>query len=146
MVHASAMENPEIFVRDIPINLTFDFDSYIYNAFMVSPPNNPIFKACIEDIVHNCSLKLYKTGALDITGPGCLIKFIKVHKEEKYVDSLLFYNSTRNIIEFLRTQNVIIYYKNIAIIESYNEYRSEQKLFQKSPHYSELWLKRDIYN
>jgi len=139
-------ENPEIFVRDIPINLTFDFDSYIYNAFMVSPPNNPIFKACIEDIVHNCSLKLYKTGALDITGPGCLIKFIKVHKEEKYVDSLLFYNSTRNIIEFLRTQNVIIYYKNIAIIESYNEYRSEQKLFQKSPHYSELWLKRDIYN
>jgi len=139
-------KNPEIFVRDIPINLNFDFDSYVYNAFMVSPPNNPIFKGSIEDIVNNCKLRLYKTGPLDITGPGCLIKIIKKHREETYVDSLLFYNSTRNPIEFLITQNVVIYYKTTAIIESYSEYRNEQKIFQKSSHYSDLWLRRDIYN
>ena len=113
---------------------------------MVSPPNNPIFKDCIEDIVHTCKLKLYKAGALDVTGPGCLIKFIKKHKREKYVDSLLFYNSTRNPFMFLINQNVIIYYKNVVIIESYSEYRSEQKLFEKIPHYSKLWLTRNIYN
>ena len=139
-------KNPEIFVRDIPINLSFDFESYVYNAFMVSPPNNPIFKGCIDDIVRSCKFKLYKFGKLDITGPGCLLKFVKKYRGNKYVNKLSFYNTTTSIYDYLRYNDVIIVYKNTVILQSYNEYRSEQKLFQKTTHYAKLWWRRDIYN
>jgi len=140
-------KNPEIFVRDMPISsISLSFDSDVYNAFMVSPPNNPIFKDCIEDIIDSCRLRLYKTSSLDITGPGCLMKNIKANKGDAYINSLLFYNSMRGLIEHLKTHNLTICYKNTVIIESYSEYRSEQKIFQKTKHYANLWLMRDIYN
>jgi mannosyltransferase OCH1-like enzyme len=139
-------KNSEIFVRDIPINLSFDFDSYVYNAFMVSPPNNPIFKECIEDIVSSCKRKVYKFGKLDLTGPGCLMKFVKKHKGDKYINTLSFHNSTTSIYQYLRYKDVIVVYNNKAILRSYAEYRSEQKIFQKTAHYSHLWLSHNVYN
>jgi mannosyltransferase OCH1-like enzyme len=139
-------KNSEIFVRDIPINLSFDFDSYVYNAFMVSPPNNPIFKDSIEDIVRSCKLKLYKFGKLDLTGPGCLMKFVKKYKGTNYINKLPFHNSTTSIYQYLRYKDVTVVYNNRAIVRSYAEYRSEQKIFQNNPHYSQLWLSHDVYN
>lgn len=138
--------NPEIFVRDIPITLSFEFNSYVYNAFMVSPPNNPIFKDCIESIVNSCKFKLYKVGKLEVTGPGCLMKFVKKHRGENYVNKLQAYHSTTSIYYYLKYRDDTIIYNNKVIIQSYSEYRSEQKLFQKSAHYSQLWLNRNIYN
>jgi len=138
--------NPEIFVRDMPITFSFDFHSQVYNAFIVSPPNNPIFKGCIDEIIHNCKLKLYKTGPLDITGPGCLFKNINKYKDNKYIYTVPFYTSTNAIYNIVLYHSYTINYNNTRIIESYPEYRREQKLFQKLPHYLELWQNHNVYN
>jgi len=139
-------KNPEIFVRDMPVTFSFNFESQAYNAFMISPPNNPIFKDCIEDIVRSCKLKLYKSGPLDITGPGLLLKYIKRHKDDKVLYDTPFYTSSRNIFNIIKYHVYTIYYNNKPILEGYIEYRNEQQIFQKTEHYSKLWLKRDIYN
>jgi len=135
-------ENPEIFVRDIDFNISFylKFHSEVYNAFMVSPPNNKIFKDCIEDIVNSCKFKLYKSTPLDITGPGCLIEIIQKNKDEKYIYSVKFY---KGLISYPSEK---IWYNNLVLFEAYLDYRSEQKLFQKMPHYSQLWFTRNVYN
>jgi hypothetical protein len=46
-----------------------------------------------------------------------------------------------NIVD---TQDVIIY-KNQIVLQSYPEYRKEQRMNQKHKHYNYLWLQRAIY-
>jgi mannosyltransferase OCH1-like enzyme len=139
-------KNPEILVRDLSLSLSFEMNSKVYNGFMVSPPNNPIFKETIEDIVRSSRLKLYKTGYLDITGPGCLLRVIEKNRGYTYIYSVNFYYSYKNIYDFIKSKVIAIYYNNTLIFESYPEYRYEQNLFEKTPHYSKLWLARDVYN
>jgi mannosyltransferase OCH1-like enzyme len=132
--------NPTIFVRDWPGSCTEELG--IYNAFMVSPPNNPIFKYCIDDIVKSCKLKLYKNGVLDITGPCLLGQMIKEHNSLEHIQKLPF-----KMIWFNNppTNDVEIQYNGDVIVKSYKEYRAEQKSFQKAAHYSQMWMNRDVY-
>jgi aspartyl/asparaginyl-tRNA synthetase len=32
------------------------------------------------------------------------------------------------------------------ILEMYPQYREEQKNTSKTPHYAEMWMKKDVYN
>jgi mannosyltransferase OCH1-like enzyme len=132
--------NPTIYVRDWPGSCTEEIG--IYNAFMVSPPNNPIFKHCIDDIVNSCKLKLYKNGVLDITGPCLLGQMIKQHISLDHIHTLPF-----KMIWFRNppTNDVEIQYNGDVIIKSYKEYRAEQKSFQKTTHYSQMWMNREVY-
>jgi mannosyltransferase OCH1-like enzyme len=136
-------KNPEIFVRDIHMNCNNEFTG-IYTAFIMSSPKNPIFRACIDDIVNSCKFKLYKSGTLDVTGPCLLGRVIlanmKSLKEKKdYIDSLDFYHKFEN-------QNLEIWYKDQKLFIAYPAYRNDQNNFQKSEHYSIMWEKKDIYN
>ena len=122
--------SPTIYVKDLPAPC-----KGIYNAFMSSPPNNIIFKKCIDDIVNSCKLKLYKRNSLDITGP-CLLGDIL---------------NTSNIpisndfkLEWSQPSEKVTY-KGVVILKAYPEYRSEQHAFQKSPRYGILWENRDVY-
>ena len=132
--------NPTIFVRDWPGSCTEEIG--IYNAFMAAPPNNPIFKFCIDDIVNSCKMKLYKNGVLDITGPCLLGQMIKEHISLEHIERLPF-----KMIWFRNppTNDVEIQYNGDVIIKSYKEYREEQKSFQKTRHYGEMWMSRDVY-
>lgn len=129
-------ENPIIFVRDIPGGCLNHRG--IYNAFMVSPPNNPIFKKCIDDVVNSCKNKLYKRNPLDITGP-CLLAEIYIKE----------YSDTINSFKFDLKESPsghIIRYNNKEILKIYKDYRKDQGYFQKTYHYGTLWLTGNVYN
>jgi len=108
-----------------------------YNGFISSPPNNSIFKHCIDDIVNNCKMRLYKKNDLDVTGP-CVLGYIVSKYSPNYVSPFRY--------DELGNRQSVIYYNDEQFLLGYPEYRSEQAKFQKSEPYGVLWAKRDIYN
>ena len=138
-------KNPVIFTRDRPHYCANMKDiTGVYNAFMVSPPNNKVFKKCIDEIVESCKLKLYRSNSLDITGPCQLSRMMDSSID---INTLPTYHGyDLNVIFSLFTPQGVVYYKGKRILVSYPEYRDEQKLFQKSAHYSKLWDTKDVYN
>ena len=143
--------NPVIYTKDLDNNCSkfsnFTFRTGIYNAFMVSPPNNEIFKESINEIVYSCKHKLYRENSLDITGPCHLSRIIEKHDQSININKLEFYHGYNTIIPFwIISQIPIIYYKGETIIKGYSDYRREQKFFQNKEHYSSLWDTRNIYN
>jgi hypothetical protein len=132
--------NPIIFVKDAG-ELTCGNGKYtgLYNAFMASTPQNPIFKGCIDDIVNSCKFKLYKNGSLDITGPCLLGRILIETNGYEYFKNIQFKHV------FGAFMPIQILYKNSVILQGYPEYRGEQKMFQKTEHSSALWNQRRVY-
>jgi mannosyltransferase OCH1-like enzyme len=131
--------NPVIFVKDQKLGCSNGKYTGLYNAFMVSTPQNPIFKFCIDDILNSCKFKLYKNGALDITGPCLLGRIVIENNGYEYFENISFYHAYNM---FLPIQ---ILYNGSVILQGYSEYRSEQRKAQKTLHYSELWNQRQVY-
>jgi hypothetical protein len=67
---------------------------------------------------------------------------IKEHESLDYIQKLPF-----KMIWFNNppTNDVEIQYNGDVIVKSYKEYRDEQKAFQKTIHYSQMWMNRDVY-
>jgi len=62
----------------ILVNNTFEKNHIsIYNAFICSVPNNPIFLECINKIVENVKNLYYPIDLFDITGPSLLYRVVK---------------------------------------------------------------------
>lgn len=125
------------------INLTekehyvLDIDKFnIYNALMVCLPNNPFLLSAIEKIVENVKNKYYGFNCLHPTGPGLLGNIIP--NEIKQTIDL-------NHEFYLTFENKYIFFNGYLILRSYNKYSHEQNVNQKTPHYSVLWTKRQIY-
>ena len=57
---------------------------------MASHPKNPLFKACINNVVNTCKLKLYKTSPIDITGPCMLSRVIQTEFPYEYITGFKF--------------------------------------------------------
>jgi len=140
-------ESPVIFTRDMPTCNNMKYRTGIYNAFMVSPPKNEVFKKCIDEIVESCKLKLYRSNSLDITGPCHLMRMVRANDTSLHIEKLPMYHGyDPNVIFSLFSPQARVYYKGKTILVCYAEYRDEQKLFQKSAHYSKLWDTKDVYN
>lgn len=131
--------NSIIFVKDLNLGCGNGKYTGLYNAFMVSTPQNPIFKYCIDDILNSCKFKLYKNGSLDITGPCLLGRVVIENNGYEYYKNI---NFKHLYGAFLPIQ---ILYNNSVMLQGYPEYRSEQKMFQKTEHYSMLWNSRRVY-
>jgi len=126
-------ENPTVFVKDL--------EKYcIYNAFLISPPKNEIFRLCINNIVESCKNKLYRENPLDITGPCLLGRILQGQNGSKYISSLPL---THKVSLFMDRS---ITYKGRTILKEYDEYRMEQKQSRIGKYYSEMYWKRDVYN
>jgi len=152
-------DNPVIFVRDVsefflltylPIlkNLSSDkpCNNAIYNAFMVSPPNNIIFKECIDDIANSCKFKLYKRNPYDITGPCLLGEIVEKYYSADYRKNLKFTVSV--VISDIMTTSCNININNKTFIKHYKGYRKEQGYLlnlSKSKYYYKRWMERDVY-
>ena len=122
------------------INLTekehfvFDIDNEsIYNALMVSLPNNQELLTAINSIVYNVKNKFYGNTPLEPTGPGLLKKIIK----SNIVDMKHNYYNNYN--------NRYIEYNNYIIFKTYDGYLDECEKFKKTEHYSNLWRQKRIY-
>ena len=108
----------------------------IYNALIVSKPNNPILLNCINKVVENVKNKFYGSSCVDPTGPGLVKLFLS--KDDK----------ARIEMEHLWTRptgDKFIIYKNISILKMYNNYYTEQNIYKKVAHYTELWSKQKVY-
>lgn len=129
-------QNNFYFVKDTPSMAGCDYKIGIYNAFLISYPNNIIFKICIQEIVNNCKNKFYGLNSLAVTGPCLLGNIFKEHYKEEY-DSF---------IELYLKKDGCIYNKaNIQITDIYDDYRNEQQKVG-SLHYSFLWNQKNIFN
>ena len=110
----------------------------IYNAVIITPPENPLLYKCIRKIVDNCKSNYYGYNPLYITGPG-LMGELMVEKTEDYAkyNQFSLFNSLKG--------NFILD-KNGPILEHYREYRYEQKKESVLPYYDTMWRNGDVYN
>lgn len=140
-------EHNEIFIADVVanhtdnVNLRCKHNTGLYNGFLVSPPKNPIFKNCINRILDNCKLKLYKNSMLSVTGPCLLGEMVKRNKSQRYINKLPF--------KFVGTEEKgvtmgKIEYKGKKIVGQYPEYRDEVSE-NKIKHYSNFWTQRNVF-
>jgi mannosyltransferase OCH1-like enzyme len=112
----------------------------IYNALIIAKPGNPLLLKCIKQIVIHTQTNYYGFNRLYPTGPGLLgeLYFGNINDNIKMFDNFeMVYNTFHG-------QDVVIY-KNQIILQSYPEYRIEQRDKQKQRHYAQLWFERDIY-
>jgi mannosyltransferase OCH1-like enzyme len=126
-------ETPTVYVKDLG-------QYCVYNAFLISPPKNEIFKLCIDDIVKSCKNRLYRANQLDITGPCLLGRILRGQNGSKYVKDIPF---THRVSLFMDRS---ISYKGKIILKEYDEYRMEHAQSRIGKHYSEMYTKGDIYN
>lgn len=133
--------NSHVFVKDftVPGKEILNMRDCVWNGLMISPPNNRIFKYCIDEVVESHKMRLYRNNPLDITGPCLLGRIIKTYDSSNY-----FKYMTLNINK--ENDRVILLYHNIPyFVVEYPNYRKEQKMFQKSTHYHEAWHTKKVY-
>ena len=139
-------DNTTVFVKDLAINHTNPNKSMtnmrecVWNGLMISPPNNEIFRHCIEEIVESCKGRLYRANSLDITGPCLLGRMIKKHNGSDFFKYVML-----NLVRENNTKTMI-YYHNIPFFRGeYPQYRDEQKTYQNNLHYHDLYQSKRVY-
>ena len=122
-----------VFVKDIvnPERLS----ECVWNGLMISPPNNEIFRYCIDEIVISCENKEYRRNNLDITGPCLLGRMIKKHSLTDF-----FNNNILNL-----SGDFINYHSIPFFLREYPGYRKEQTMFQNNKHYTTLYSSKQVY-
>jgi mannosyltransferase OCH1-like enzyme len=113
-----ALTEEEHFVRDYNVN-------NVYTALIVTLPKNEIMRKCIYQIVENVKNKYYGNDVLDPTGPGLLSKFFTKDK----INNMDMYHGISLIENKLNEYYVVK--NNRIILKIYDQYRNEQKLYQK---------------
>ena len=127
-LNASKNKTPSIFVRDIVAS-----GHGVYNAFIVSAPNNPVFLECINQIINNVKTKYYGTSALEPTGPLLLWKCMKLHGEIDTENGDIKFEYDNTI-----SPNAYILYKNIPFIKN-------QHVNVKRQFYWKLYANKQLY-
>jgi mannosyltransferase OCH1-like enzyme len=134
-VHASLAK----MIQDSPFQLIQDDPNEIpgcmHNAFMISPPSNPVFQKCIERVVKNCKERAYHRHALDITGPCVLGDALKA-VQPTFQTPYQFSWATREVYD-LQGGN--------KLLTEYTQYRTEQKRHMKAIDYREAWTEKRVY-
>lgn len=112
----------------------------IYNALIVSKPNNPILWNAIQQIVANVNTRYYGIGPLSPTGPELLGHFFTEHEKAQF--------KMRHILTGMKDAdyNKTITLDNCVVLKCYSGYFSERTCFSKLKHYSEFWNEKAIYN
>lgn len=129
-----ALTEKEHFVRD-------RLENCVYNALIVTLPQNDILFKSIHQIVSNVKNKYYGNNPLFPSGPGLLgnvmkKKNIQIKEFEMYFKDSFIENKL-NYYYIVKGDRIILTY--------YDGYREEQKNFQKNINYSQLWEKKSIY-
>jgi mannosyltransferase OCH1-like enzyme len=110
----------------------------IYNAFIISQPNNPIFLKLIKAIIDNVKNKYYGINALCITGPS-LVGKILYPNNNKYTQLI-----EKEFDLKYTNDGLSIECKGKKILLQYPEYRRDQTKFTKTS-YQNLWEKKKIF-
>jgi hypothetical protein len=130
-------EYPKLFIVDNPATNPCKDSAGVWNGFMASPPGNPVFRDCIDEIVETCKNRDYKQHPIDVT-VCTLARMLDKREGHDFLKSLPFVHAVLPSKEF--------HYKGKVFFTQYDGYRKDQGNTQKTAHYSELWNKRDIFN
>jgi len=122
------LTDKEYYVRDLKHNGAHG----IYQALLVTYPNNDIMYKCIQKVVENVKNNIYDGNSLYITGPQMMIPFFEPHQIQN--------------MELYLNPRVLICNSKGPILKIYDEYRSEQAKFQVTDSYGKLFDRQDIYN
>jgi mannosyltransferase OCH1-like enzyme len=125
-------KQPIVFVKDY---INKGLKECIWNGFMIAPPGVEFFMECINEIVENCKNKDYRRNTLDITGPCLLGRVVKIYAPTEFTK----YNA------LVLSGDHIYYNSDIAFDVKYPTYREEQKKFQKTAYYSDLYHRREVF-
>jgi len=111
----------------------------LYNAIMITKPNNIILKECIDKIVLNVKNKYYGYNPLYPTGPGLLgdIYFNRHNLLLTDIKLVIYFSNNDTITQFI--------YNNYPILEMYPTYRVEQGYNSNNKSYGQLWSEKAIY-
>lgn len=132
-------DHSEVYVRDIwPDGICTDG---LYNGFMISPPGNEVFNDCIKDIVISTKNNLYRRNLLDVTGPCLLGRMLKKYKTKVYLDNNPFH--LVKSVDGFDVDGIKKY--DTLILKHYKTYRMEQRIFQKTLRYGDMYANKDIY-
>jgi len=133
---------PKIFIKDM-ISLPekenpLTTDTPLWNGIMSSPPGNPLFKACIDEIVTSCKNRNFKQNMFDITGPYQLGRMVELYEGRPFIRNLPFRHHTLKQIH---------YFDELFTTE-YEGYRDDQKRFAlvKVKHYGDLYKEGDVFD
>jgi len=131
----------EYFVLDRYLDtINYDFNKIgIYNGLMVMRPNNQILKKALNQIIKNVVNKNYGISPIHISGAGLLGSLL--HKENEEYGNV--YDTYK--LKFSKCGNFIIDDTSTNILKIYSGYKDEQKRFQKTLHYDNLWNSKKIY-
>ena len=112
-----------------------------YNGAMMTAPNNVVFKHCIDEIVQNCKMRQYNANDLDVTGPCVFGRQLKKYDVQTWSNTRFTYRR-----EYMYGLIIdCIMYDGNKMIQSYPEYRDEQKATQATEHYGKMWAENNIY-
>jgi hypothetical protein len=136
-----ALTEREHLALDIPGNLK-EGEIGLINGLIVAKPKNELLLRCINKISKNVKNKYYGFNDLYPTGPGLF--------GEQYIKMIRGKESTMEVeldlcLDLSMGKEQIIF-NNVAILEFYKEYRTEQKQFAKTQHYAEIYNFKQIYN
>lgn len=123
------LTDKEYFVRDADPN-------NVYTALIVTMPKNEVLLRCIHKIVENVKIKFYGSCPLEPTGPKLLGSFFTPNEKK---DMIAYHEYKERINVFY------IVYQDRVILEFYQQYREEQRQYQKNKRYIDLWLEKTIY-
>jgi mannosyltransferase OCH1-like enzyme len=129
-------EYPKFFVGNVE-GSNGNPKNQIWNGLMISPPGNPVFKDCIDEIVISCKNRDYRENNLDITGPCLLWRMMNKHESPSFVSSMPI---SWNEAEYK------IFYKNKLFLSQYKEHRNYQGKVQKNPHYAIMYNNKDVFD
>jgi mannosyltransferase OCH1-like enzyme len=124
---------PKLFIIDMA---KCDDTTALWNGVMSSPPGNPMFKACIDEIVENCRNRDYKSNDLDITACCLLGRMMDKYEGKEFTPSLPFKH------QVLRK----FHYNDDLIFSEYDGYREDQAANQITERYGKLWKERNVFN
>jgi len=124
---------PKLFVIDMA---KCDDTIPLWNGIMSSPPGNPMFKACIDEIVENCRNRDYKSNDLDVTACCLLGRMMDRYEGKEFTPAL----------PFKHTKLRKFFYNEQLMFSEYEGYREDQAANQITERYGKLWKERNIFN
>jgi mannosyltransferase OCH1-like enzyme/uncharacterized protein YciU (UPF0263 family) len=109
----------------------------LYNGFIVTSKENPLFLKLINNIVYNVKNNFYGLNSLHPTGP--LLFGILYEQDNKKIN--------KNDFELVYSEcGMYISLNNMNILEIYKEYRMDSFKFSNKKHYGVLWNIKNIYS
>jgi mannosyltransferase OCH1-like enzyme len=120
----------------------------IHNGFIISKPQHPFLKKCIENILNNVKNKRYTNHMLGVTGPLCLYNSIYSFNNNINLGLNICDDKSLNfyLFKFSWGPYQYIYENNIRLLSKKYSFFTYIYEKLKKTSYEKLWKNKNIYN